>query len=419
MLVAGSAIFGAAEGVAAAMNHLRGTLLPSPRTRGRGVGGEGAALPLTPYPSPPSTGERGVYICTNMTSTEHERLSEVRNDHSGWRRWGPYVSDRAWATVREDYSADGNAWEYFPHDLARSKAYRWGEDGIAGHLRPLPAPRLRAGVLERPRSRSSRSGSSASTAHEGNHGEDVKEYYFHLDNMPTHSYMKFLYKYPQAEFPYAQLVEENRRRTAGDLEFELLDTGIFDEDRYFDIVIEYAKVTTGGHLHPDRGVQPRPRAGAAAHPAAPLVSQHLGLGRRQPCTRAAGSRPGPTGPDFVSLVTDDSASRRSTNDSRALPARAADALRPAGRQAAVHRQRDEHAPRLRPGQSQSRKPYVKDAFHRHIIHGEDCINPDADRHQGRRSLSVRRVPPGGSRRPPPPADATCRTSPIRSPRSTT
>jgi hypothetical protein len=175
-----------------------------------------------------------------MTTKEHARLHEIEDDIYSWRRWGPYVSDRAWATVREDYSADGNAWDYLPHDLARSKAYRWGEDGIAGLCDRFQllvfAPAFWNGhdpiLKER---------LFGLTPGEGNHGEDVKEYYFHADNTPTHSYMKFVYKYPHAEFPYAWLIEENRRRNGQGFEFELLDTGIFDDNRYFDMVIEYAK----------------------------------------------------------------------------------------------------------------------------------------------------------------------------------
>src|SRR5882724_11161421 len=175
-----------------------------------------------------------------MPTQEHRRLAEITDDIHSWRRWGPYVSDRAWATVREDYSADGNAWGHLPHDMARSRAYRWGEDGIAGIcdryqiLVFAPAfwntkdPILKERLF-------------GLTPHEGNHGEDVKEYYFHVDNTPTHSYMKLLYKYPQGEFPYCALVEENRARNGQGFEFELSDTGIFAEQRYFDIVIEYAK----------------------------------------------------------------------------------------------------------------------------------------------------------------------------------
>src|SRR5262245_61159034 len=173
---------------------------------------------------------------------EHDRLQEIRDDTSGWRRWGPFVSDRAWATVREDYSEDGDAWAFLPHDLARSKAYRWGEDAIAGICDRYQLL-VFAPVFWNGRDPILKERLFGLTPVEGNHGEDVKEYYFHVDNTPTHSYMKLLYKYPQAEYPYARLVEENRCRSAHESEFELIDTGLFDEDRYFDIVIEYAKAT--------------------------------------------------------------------------------------------------------------------------------------------------------------------------------
>ena len=178
-----------------------------------------------------------------MKTKEHERLAEIppNDDIWGWRRWGPYVSDRSWATVREDYSDNGSAWDYLPHDLARSKAYRWGEDAIAGlcdrYQLLVFAPAFWNG-----RDSILKERLFGLTPAEGNHGEDVKEYYFYVDNTPTHSYMKFLYKYPQAEYPYGRLIEENKRRQGQGLEYELLDTGIFDEDRYFDIFVEYAKV---------------------------------------------------------------------------------------------------------------------------------------------------------------------------------
>ena len=175
----------------------------------------------------------------NMTA-EAKRLQEDSNRTAHWRRWGSYLSDRQWGTVREDYSPDGTAWDYFSHDQARSRAYRWGEDGIAGisdnHQRLCFAIGLWNG--EDPILKERLFGLTGS---EGNHGEDVKEYYFYLDNTPTHSYMKMLYKYPHQAFPYAQLVEENRRRNRSEPEFELLHTGIFEDDRYFDVFIEYAK----------------------------------------------------------------------------------------------------------------------------------------------------------------------------------
>jgi hypothetical protein len=171
---------------------------------------------------------------------EEQRLHADRARKANWKRWGPYLSERQWGTVREDYSVHGNVWEYFPHDHARSRAYRWGEDGLGGicdrHQYICFALALWNGKDPILKERL-----FGLTGHEGNHGEDVKEYYFYLDSTPTHSYMKFLYKYPQREFPYAKLLEENRRRSRRDLEFELINTGIFDDDRYFDIFIEYAK----------------------------------------------------------------------------------------------------------------------------------------------------------------------------------
>ena len=173
---------------------------------------------------------------------EESRLAAERDRTAYWKRWGPYLSERQWGTVREDYSPTGEAWDFFPHDHARSRAYRWGEDGIAGisdnHQRMCFAIALWNGTDAILKERM-----FGLTGSEGNHGEDVKEYYFYLDNTPTHSYMKYLYKYPQAAFPYTQLVEENRRRGREGPEFELLDTGVFADDRYFDVFVEYAKVS--------------------------------------------------------------------------------------------------------------------------------------------------------------------------------
>jgi len=171
---------------------------------------------------------------------EEIRLAESRTRKKHWKRWGPYLSERAWGTVREDYSPHGNAWEYLPHDHARSRAYRWNEDGLAGisDRRQMICFAL---ALWNERDPILKERIFGLTGNEGNHGEDVKEYYFYLDSTPSHSYMKYLYKYPQAEFPYAKLVEENRRRNKSQAEFELLDTGVFDGDRYFDVAVEYAK----------------------------------------------------------------------------------------------------------------------------------------------------------------------------------
>jgi hypothetical protein len=175
-----------------------------------------------------------------MLTVEQQRLEDARQEKFAWKKWGPYLSERQWETVREDYSENGDAWNFFTHDHARSRAYRWGEDGIAGisddkqHLCFALAlwngkdPILKERLF-------------GLTNSEGNHGEDVKEYYFYLDSTPTHSYMKYLYKYPQATYPYSDLVKTKRHRSRNDTEYELLDTGVFNEDRYFDVFVEYAK----------------------------------------------------------------------------------------------------------------------------------------------------------------------------------
>jgi hypothetical protein len=177
---------------------------------------------------------------------EHARLHEYA-DGSGWKTWGPYLSERQWGTVREDYSEHGTAWDYFPHDHARSRAYRWGEDGIAGFsdIRQRLCLSL---ALWNERDPILKERLFGLTNGEGNHGEDVKELYYYLDATPSHSYLKMLYKYPQAQFPYARLVEENRRRGIGAAEFELIDTGVFDDGRYFDVFVEYAQAEPGDIL---------------------------------------------------------------------------------------------------------------------------------------------------------------------------
>jgi mannosylglycerate hydrolase MGH1-like protein len=171
---------------------------------------------------------------------ERERLAQAKTDHDPWKKWGPYLSERQWGTVREDYSADGNAWDHFSHDQARSRAYRWGEDGLGGicDSRGLLCFALGLWNGKDPIIKERLFGLTNS---EGNHGEDVKEYYFYLDSTPTHSYMKFLYKYPHAAFPYDELVKVNRERGRNEREYELIDTGVFTDDAYFDVFVEYAK----------------------------------------------------------------------------------------------------------------------------------------------------------------------------------
>jgi hypothetical protein len=332
-----------------------------------------------------------------MTTAEHERLLESHDDHSGWRRWGPYVSERAWATVREDYSPDGDVWNYLPHDLARSKAYRWGEDGIAAIcdryqlLCFAPAfwnerdPILKERLF-------------GLTPYEGNHGEDVKEYYFHVDNTPTHSYMNYLYKYPQDEFPYDWLIEENRRRNGQGFEFELLDTGIFDENRYFDVVIEYAKATPEDYCIRieafNRGPTPAP-----LH-----LLPHLwfrNIWARGPnawtlhLTPEPSIRLGPSGPGFFSLVTDDSAVETLTNIPVSYRLGPRILYAPPGCRP-LFTFNETNGPRVFGPGNKSRRPYVKDAFHRHIVNGENSLNPHAEGTKAALHYRFSAVPPGGS-----------------------
>jgi len=175
-------------------------------------------------------------------NAEVKRLKAARRHAMAWKKWGPYLSERQWGTVREDYSQDGNAWDYFSHDQARSRAYHWGEEGLAG-VSDEKQFLCFALALWNGRDPILKERLFGLTNSEGNHGEDVKEYYFYLDSTPTHSYMKYLYKYPQAAFPYDHLVATNKARSRSDMEYELLDTGVFNDDRYSDVFVEYAKQT--------------------------------------------------------------------------------------------------------------------------------------------------------------------------------
>ena len=297
-----------------------------------------------------------------MSQAELERLEQDTRREANWKRWGPYLSERQWGTVREDYSAYGSCWDYFPHDHARSRTYRWGEDGLLGITDR--EGRLCFGLaLWNGRDPILKERLFGLTGPEGNHGEDVKECYYYLDSTPTHSYMKALYKYPQAEFPYGRLTEEARRRGFSDPEFELIDSGVFDQDRYFDITTEYAKagpedilvrvhVANRGpedaplHVLPTlwfrntwswgrtgEGYWPRPsiqRAGASG-----LVLDHESLGRMR---FEAGNGPDGQPPEF--LFTENE-----TNSERLFG-------------------------------SPNRTPHVKDAFHEYVIHGRtEAVNP--------------------------------------------
>ncbi|CAN7775617.1 glucosidase [Cupriavidus necator] len=285
---------------------------------------------------------------------ESRRLQEAREGTVPWKKWGPYLSERQWGTVREDYSTDGNAWNYFSHDQARSRAYRWGEDGLAGisdeHQRLCFAlalwnekdPILKERLF-------------GLTNSEANHGEDVKEYYFYLDSTPTHSYMKYLYKYPQGAYPYADLVETNGRRSRQDFEYELLDTGVFDQDRYFDVFVEYGKASPEEILiqvtvH-NRGQQPAtlhvlptlwfrntwadaddlPRPELRQTAPGVIAAAHAELGQRFLCCEDAAAL----------LFTENE-----TNTERLFG-------------------------------TPNRTPYVKDGFVNYIVHGrQDAVNPE-------------------------------------------
>jgi hypothetical protein len=298
---------------------------------------------------------------------EHDRL---RSDGGRWRMWGPYVSDRAWGTVREDYSPYGTAWEYLSHDMARSRTYRWSEDGIAGICdeRQLLCFAL---ALWNGRDPILKERFFGLTGNEGNHGEDVKEVYFYLDSTPTHSYMKMLYKYPQARFPYADLVETNRRRTKADPEYELLDTGVFDQGRYFDVFVEYAKVDPEDILVRIEAVNRGPDA-AELHllPTLWFRNTWRWSGRREeprPVLRRAPADPHGVLADHPALGR----YRLRCEDARIE----GDAAQPGHR-----------APELLFTENETNfarvfgcpnpRPYVKDAFHAYVVDGRtDAVNP--------------------------------------------
>ena len=297
-----------------------------------------------------------------MPTAESIRLQEDARRELNWKRWGPYLSERQWGTVREDYSASGNVWESFTHDMARSRAYRWGEDGLLG-ITDRECRLCFALALWNGRDPILKERLFGLTGHEGNHSEDVKECYYYLDSTPTHSYMKALYKYPQNEYPYLDLVVENGRRTRMDPEYELVDTNVFDEDRYFDVLVEYAKgspndvlirITATNHgpeeaplaLLPTlwfrnywswgRSDDPPPRIFAEG--ARTLVAEHPGLGvfRLQMTRNGFGLHRAP--PEMI--FTENESNRRRLWD------------------------------------VDNRSPYVKDAFHRYVVnHDVDAVNP--------------------------------------------
>ncbi len=288
---------------------------------------------------------------------EEERLELAANRAAHWRRWGPYLSERQWGTVREDYSPHGTAWEYLPHDHARSRAYRWGEDGLAGisdnHQRLCFALALWNGADPILKERL-----FGLTGNEGNHGEDVKEYYFYLDSTPTHSYMKYLYKYPQRAYPYEEILTENRRRDRKQPEYELIDTGVFDDDRYFDVFVEYAKAAADDILVritvTNRGPE---RAGLHLLPTLWFRNTwSWEPGKARPRLRAARARTG-----WAEIeVEHETLGRRW--------------LYCEGPAELLFTENDTNATRLWGAANAS--PYVKDAFHEYVVNGRhEAVNP--------------------------------------------
>ncbi len=288
-------------------------------------------------------------------NTEQQRLAAARDPQTPWKKWGPYLSERQWGTVREDYSDNGNAWDYFSHDQARSRAYHWGEDGLAG----ISDDKQRlcfALALWNGKDPILKERLFGLTNSEGNHGEDVKEYYFYLDSTPTHSYMKGLYKYPQAEYPYDQLVSTNRNRSRNEFEYELLNTGVFDQNRYFDVFVEYAKESPEDMLI-EITVHNRGPEAAEIHLLPTLWFRNRwswGRENPRPVLEALASQPG-----VVRVKEADMGERHLYCD---------------GKTALLFTENDTNARKLFGGEN--RTPYVKDAFNNFVVHGQTkAVNP--------------------------------------------
>lgn len=322
---------------------------------------------------------------------EYQRLFEpYTGPVQPWKKWGPYLSERSWGTVREDYSGNGDAWNFLPHDLARSKAYRWGEDGIAGFSDRFQIlcfslamwngndPILKERLF-------------GLTHDEGNHGEDVKEYYYYLDGLPTHSYMKYLYKYPQNEFPYNQIIAENKQRSSKEDEFELINTGVFNDDRYFDVFIEYAKADAEDICIRIQAFN-RGQEASSLH----LIPQ---LWFRNTWSWGADSLPEPSivkipTKDTVCLLADDTRATPLSNLIFKYQVGKRYLYGPTGG-TALFTNNETNCERVFSTNTKSRSPYVKDAFHRHIINEKHCINfAENGTKAGLHYTSL--IPPGGS-----------------------
>ena len=290
-----------------------------------------------------------------MKTIEQRRLDEARDQNAPWKKWGPYLSERQWGTVREDYSDSGNAWDYFSHDQARSRAYHWGEDGLAG----ISDDKQRlcfALALWNAKEPILKERAFGLTNSEGNHGEDVKEYYFYLDSTPTHSYMKYLYKYPQAAFPYDELVRTNRNRGRQESEYELIHTGVFDEDRYFDVFVEYAKESPEDILV-QISVHNRGPEAAELHLLPTLWFRNRwswGRDNPRPVLEAAGGQPA-----SIKATDADLGERHLYCD---------------GSASLLFTENETNAKQL--FGVQNRTPYVKDGINRHLVHGQTgAVNP--------------------------------------------
>ena len=332
-----------------------------------------------------------------MPGSEHARIKENTGVLPPWWRWGPYVSERAWGTVREDYSHDGDAWRFLTHDLARSKAFRWGEDGLAGICDRYQLL-VFALALWNGRDPILKERAFGLDAWQGNHGEDLKEYYYYLDNTPTHSYMKYLYKYPQREFPYGDLLAENQRRAGRGPEYELLDTGVFDDDRYFDVLVEYAKASPEDICIRITATNRGPET-AVLHTLPHLWYRNTWAWSEprgpSPVIRRTAAAPNHSGSEAtVCLLADSTAidPLRGLLHPYRLGMRYLYAAEPCE---ALFTDNETNGPRVYGPGSVSQSAFVKDAFHRYLIHGEHCIN--AAGHGTRSCLHYRHeIAPGAS-----------------------
>jgi hypothetical protein len=291
-------------------------------------------------------------------NAEDIRLQEAREGKAPWKKWGPYLSERQWGTVREDYSDSGDAWNYFTHDEARSRAYRWGEDGLAG-ISDDKQQLCFALALWNGKDPILKERLFGLTNSEGNHGEDVKEYYFYLDSTPTHSYMKYLYKYPQRAYPYDDLVRKNAERGRQGMEYELLDAGVFDDDRYFDVFVEYAKASAEDILIQVTACNRGPEA-ATLHVLPTVWFRNTWSGDKD------AARP---------VLRQVAASDKGGVIAAAHPTLGERFFYSEGTAALLFTENETNTERF--GQGPNRTPYVKDGINNYVVQGrKDAVNPE-------------------------------------------